>query len=96
VITLSIFVFGTTDCTSNHLAYFFFSLPKPSNSNIVAREPISFLTMRMMSFKLTIILLIMGLFSFFSSAKAKDSSESPHLVQQAIDLSDKGDYEAGV
>jgi hypothetical protein len=37
----------------------------------------------------------MGLFSFFSSAKAKDSSESPHLVQQAIDLSDKGDYEAG-
>jgi hypothetical protein len=52
--------------------------------------------MRMMSFKLTIILLIMGLFSFFSSAKAKDSSESPHLVQQAIDLSDKGDYEAGV
>jgi hypothetical protein len=41
-------------------------------------------------------LLIMGLFSFFSSAKAKDSSESPHLVQQAIDLSDKGDYEAGV
>jgi hypothetical protein len=41
VITLSIFVFGATDCISNHLRYFRFSLPKPSNSNIVAREPIS-------------------------------------------------------
>jgi hypothetical protein len=33
VITLSIFVFGATDCIDNHLRYFLFSLPKLSNSN---------------------------------------------------------------
>ena len=39
--TLSIFVFGANECIDNHLRYFLFSLPKLSNSNIVAREPIS-------------------------------------------------------
>jgi hypothetical protein len=48
--TLSIFVFGATDCISNHLRYFFFSLPKLSNSNIVAREPISSIEGRRRSF----------------------------------------------
>jgi energy-coupling factor transporter ATP-binding protein EcfA2 len=50
VITLSIFVFGATDCASNHLRYFRFSFPKPSNSNIVAREPISSIEDRRRSF----------------------------------------------
>jgi hypothetical protein len=38
------------DCTNNHLIYFRFSLPKPSNSNIVAREPISSIDGRRRSF----------------------------------------------
>ena len=50
VITLSIFVFGATDRIDNHLRYFLFSLPKLSNSNIVAREPISSIEGRRRSF----------------------------------------------
>ena len=38
----------------------------------------------------------MGLFSFSNWAKAKDSSESPKLVQRAIDLSDKGEYHGAI
>jgi len=50
VIMPSIFVLGAVDCVNNHLIYVRFSLPKPSNSKIVAREPISSIDGRRRSF----------------------------------------------
>lgn len=50
----------------------------------------------MMRLKLPTILLTMGLFSFFGSSRATDPSQPPKVVQVAIDLSDKGDYDGAV
>jgi tetratricopeptide (TPR) repeat protein len=48
------------------------------------------------NFKLGGTLLTMGLFTFFGYSKPKGSSESPKLVQRAIDLSDEGNYDGAI
>jgi hypothetical protein len=45
---------------------------------------------RMMNVRLSIIILITGLFGFFGCSKPQDLSEPPKLVERATDVSDKG------